>query len=248
MPSWRHSHAPPRHSRRRSASQPALLDGFAVVDTLTADPEDFYNVARPGVGFYVTSHVTDNPSGLIAALDSGKDLVEMNPDGDLGGGFYGSNVPQLWMGRSIKKWDYLDTMTRDQRQALFDYIFSRRDYQPGGFYLTESELSRMKRDLTRWVDDGFAPLFVMYANQPYNVRIPQSELDKLGIHPFEPSIVKVWFKGKFVDLTNSSGGIVPVEKWRGLVDGAFTRMSMGTEPQLVIWNRNAISEYREAKE
>src|SRR5690348_868991 len=75
----------------------------------------------PVVSHLAGYHVTDDPQSIITALERGDPLDRGEEDGfhDLQtDGLYFSEAPQIWMGRSARKWDFTKTLTQDQQEQI----------------------------------------------------------------------------------------------------------------------------------
>lgn len=226
--------------------------------------------AIPEDGFLFAYHVTDNPEEAIRKLNSNIPLCQMNPEGDLGCGFYVSGVPEYWRGRSTRKWEFAKNLTRAQRQSLVNVILSDPNYRKGGGYLADFEVDYLNRDLKQFVEIGDVNALAMTGNQPYNVHITKEIARKAGVPvPKEPGFIKVKMQGKFInaadmymnqEIVNRAKAWAVINRpklleWNKHVStqnvvnawlcsmgysGAFTRSGMSTNPEMVIWDGKAI--------
>ena len=226
--------------------------------------------AIPEDGYLFAYHITDTPEDTIRKLRSNIPLCQLNPEGDLGCGFYASGVPQYWTGRSRAKWDFARNLTRAQRQKLVDVILSDPRYKKGGGYLADFEVDYLNRDLRQFVETGDVSLLAMTGNQPYNVQVTEEIARKAGVpSPKVPRMVKVKLQGKFInaeelyhkpEILNRAQAWAVVNRpklleWnkrasnQDIVNawlcsmryrGAFTKSGFSTNPEMVIWDRRAI--------
>lgn len=226
--------------------------------------------AIPEDGFLFGYHVTDNPEEVMRKLRSNIPLCQLNPEGDLGCGFYVSGVPQYWFVRSREKWEFARNLTRVQRQALVNVILSDPKYKKGGGYLADFEVDYLNRDLKQFVETGDVNLLAMTGNQPYNVRITEEIARKAGVPvPKLPRMIKVKLQGKFInaaELYSNPEVVNRAQAWavinrpkllewnkrastQDIVNawlcsmgycGAFTKSGVSTNPEMAIWDRKAI--------
>lgn len=211
----------------------------------------------------ISWHVTDNPDVVMRSLREGIDLQELRPWGDLCGGLYVSSYPQIWRGRSRKKWEFLHTLPIEKSRQLARALLERlkRDRESGR--LSEKEYERAKYDVEYyWIGLGNWQVLLNVASLPYAVNI-QDLAKKEGIaDPFEPEIVEVIFEGRYLHAQGSwqdSAALaarmlhVPedmvdqgqiCQTWKSLGwDGAYTKAAMGSNPELVIWNASRILKF-----
>ncbi|MDP2753600.1 MAG: hypothetical protein Q8P40_04335, partial [Nitrospirota bacterium] len=226
--------------------------------------------AIAGDGFLFACHVTDYPEEVMRKLKSNIPLCQMNPEGDLGCGFYVSGVPEYWRVRSREKWEFARHLTRAQRQKLVDVILSDPKYRKGRGYLADFEVDYLTRDLKQFIETGDVNLLAMTGNQPYNVRITEEIARKAGVPiPKIPKLVKIKLAGKFINavgLYSNSDIVNRAQAWATInrpkllqydkrastqdivnawlcsmgYNGAFTKSGMTTNPEMVIWDRKAI--------
>jgi hypothetical protein len=214
-----------------------------VVDA--SDPEaDFGHAANTtDQGYAVSYHVTDDPSGVEQALVAGVKVTAKHKGTfqDLGPGFYVSAAPQLWMGRARSKWEFLKRLDKRQRHRLAVAILRHPHMRESG-YLTKFEKGYVVRDLRSFVDSGYGDIIVGLAGQPYNIRFWEPEfLAPLGIEPGrQPTAVEVWFRGGYAELTRTPTSREFGRLWAFGFDGAFVKIGMIADPQLVIWKNAAI--------
>ena len=199
-------------------------------------------------------HVTDDPGSVIELLKSQGDFYAR--EGDLCGGLYVSAVPHFWEGRSEKKWDFLGKMSRETRGALYQEIYDRLVDQANSGYITTNEFASAERDMAMAMTGDYWQVLSIVANQPYNINIPKMAKELGLATPFEPHYVQVDFVGRYLEFNTkraiqASEALLLIrhENLEGLSrldlcnmlkeygwDGVFTKASMGTNPELVIWS------------
>lgn len=227
----------------------------AVIDTSTITSDDQYklgNAAEAGDGCLFSWHVTDDPESLIKMISSAKKITKTYRKGqgiysELGPGLYLSAAPQLWACRSRNKYDFLKTITPEDRTKLYKAISDDLLEKRSSRYISSGEFEAAWRDLRNWYDqpdNSEAYNFIIHlAGQPINVPFWKPDfLNRLGIQGAKPpKMVKFKIRGKFVDLSNSYGHIT---RWgpylRQRYDGAFIKY----DPQMVVWRKEAIIDYK----
>ena len=220
------------------------------------NPEDWRGFLRgagwwePERGVITGTHVTDDPSVVTRALQSGGPITNRGPDkyGDLGPGLYFSDSPQVWGSRSRSKWDFLSELTREQKEALAGTLRQEVQALPKG-YVTSSEADRALRDIDYFAS-GRAPPEVLLniADQPYNIGFSDPKyLSGLGIRPSkQPVEVPIEVGGRFAQLErNVYGNEADILRDRGY-QGAYTQGGFSTTPQFVVWDRDAIKSFNRA--
>lgn len=193
-------------------------------------------------------HVTDNPGivkGVLASGGSLRSADRWHPE--LGTGLYISDAPQYWSGRSTSKWDFLKNLDDQQKTRLLDELTKEVDELNVGKRLTENEYEMGTRHIGH-VREGRLPPGILVgalANQPFNIRFSEpGYLAKLGIPAAkQPDIVPVKAKGLFAEMNRH----LHDEEAQALLDagvqGAFTRSGWSTNPEMVIWDANAVREF-----
>lgn len=263
--------------RKSSLPLIGLISELAVDTGRPIYQSQVIGAALPVNGYLAAYHVTDNPEGIIRYLQSGRDLVALNPYGDLGGGFYVSSVPEYWRSRSKRKWEFARNLSKAQRQTLVKIILEDPRYKRGGGYLTDFEVERLYKDLDTFVESGDLTFLIITANQPYNVRITPEMARRAGVpEPREPGLVEVKLRGKFIDGEGFYGSPsykdfasmaktwVSINKPKLLKNdirntinawleslgysGIYTRTSMSTNPEMVVWDKKAITSFRVVQE
>ncbi len=228
-----------------------------IVDTTRLDAEDagwhgplgFAAAVDPEAGEAVCYHVTDDPERVADRLRSclpiasGRDVGKY---GDLGPGLYCSNAPQVWMGRSRRKWDFLARLTPAQKTRLEDYLEAQVEDEAHRGYISEREREYAVRTIG-YVRDGRNPAdaLVVVAEQPYNVRFAEPKvLEPLGIQPgAQPTVVEVKVRGRFAEVEgHPSWDVVDALRRAGL-HGAFHVGGWTGSPQLVTWDDAAVREF-----
>lgn len=213
----------------------------------TADPDaDFGGAAWPqNDGTAIGYHITDDPDHLITYLQSGRSLVAGRASGkfgELGRGLYLSGHPQLWVGRSAKKFAALTDLSRPQRMALAAAIARHPHVSPN--YLSRGEIESLRKSLHTFVRYGRIEHILRLAEQPWNIQFwEQKFLASVGIRqPYDPQMVVIRFRGRFAQV---SSGITDEEArslQRKRLDGAFLRIGFANVPQMAIWHRRSIIE------
>jgi len=179
-------------------------------------------------------HVTSDPDGFRAALERG---TWSGASGDLGPGVYGSAIPEVWMGRATKKWDFLQHVEQDPNarnrlaNALMQAVERRR--------LTENEVTRAQRDI-----EGFRQgqgYIVYLAGQPYNIPFWTPEfLKPLDIVAGPtPAQIELLGSGTFAELSRNP----TIEEGTALAskyDGAFVHGGWSTTAQIVFYRPSAV--------
>jgi hypothetical protein len=210
-------------------------------------------------------HVTDDPENILRALREGLDLQEGRyrdwpwpcP------GIFVSAVPDYWTGVSRRKWKFLYDLEPEKKAALAGLIRADILERGASGYITKSETESALQNVDEFLKRDHPPTLVIVANQPWNVPIIDIARSAGIADPFEPFVVSVVFAGRYFDMEPFNrhdaaifdAGIAKyVEKPAAKVtledtcvalrdwgyDGAFTRSSVSTEAQLVIWNAERI--------
>jgi len=228
------------------------LPGISAI-TDTRDPDaDYGSAAWNDCPFAGAIHVTDNPLKVIQALESGKrlDRTYGKPSIEYGhGGLFVSAAPAIWMGRSRKKWDFIDTMTEPERRRLCEKIFDDLAADRLTRYISQPEFDVAIRELGRFkADPSYQYGLMMTSGQPYNVPVwKASYLEALGISPGKkPLEIPVKLFGRFARFS----GAPPRQAVRTLkqtVDGMYAPASFSNEPEMVVWNPDSVVEFGEWK-
>ncbi len=218
-----------------------------------------YGVAVPQVdGTLRGWHVTDEPDKVIDLLRSKGDFYAR--EGDLCGGLYVSAVPGYWEGRSRKKWDFLPKMSKEKRKKLYLLIEDRLTEEINTGYITRDEYERAMRDMALAKRQDFWQILDIVANQPFNVDIIKiAERNGLA-EAFRPPHIQVDFVGRYLEFNTqraieanefllalkhgtteglSRKDLCDMLKGYGW-DGVYTKSSMGTNPELVIWSGDKV--------
>lgn len=234
----------------RAASAEPGLPGPRELDEQLGDAGTFHGDTEEIIGY----HVTDSGSRVVAALeDEGRTIIDgyTGPENELGPGLYISAVPERWLNRAQRKWAFAHRLTEEQRGLVVDKIRTELDAKSPG-HLSQIEIDRALRDLEGIRTGELDPdQLRRFAEQPYNIRVWHEDwLTPLGIEPgAAPLKVEVRAKGKFADLSRS--GIPDGARIRQLMDrgydGAFINGRGAGAPQLVIWNKRAITQFGEWK-
>lgn len=232
-----------------------------VVDTTHLTDEDqnkIGNAGEVGNGVITGYHVSDNPENLMKTFNGPKKLTatygKKSRYAEMGPGLYLSGVPNMWMNRSNGKWDFLKTLTPDQKQALanklmHDQVFVGKKYKDNDGsekiynYISQHEKEMGFRDIKNWLDSGFDGMLVGLAGQPFNIRFWEPEyLRDLGIKPGQPpKIVKVTVSGKFVNMKSHIFDWPYISKMiRAGYDGGFNPGGYTGNPEMCVWRKEAI--------
>lgn len=218
-----------------------------------------YSLAQPQVdGTLRAWHVTDDPQKVVNLLKEKGDFYAR--EGDLCGGLYVSTVPHFWQGRSNKKWEFLGTLSREARGTLYQAIYDRLVDQINSKYITPSEFENAEGVIAQAMTTDYWQVLVVIANQPYNIDVPKMAKELALATPFEPHEVPVDFVGRYLEFNTeravkaneallllrhgSMEGVTRLDLCNMLKsygwDGVFTKASMGTNPELVIWSGDKI--------
>lgn len=206
-------------------------------------------------------HVTDDQAAVLAIIQAGGDLQEARPYGDICGGLYVSACPDFWASRSRKKWDFMELLPPESHERLRKALEERVEEQKATGYITASERENALGILNEWRATGYWQVVTILAGQPFNIDI-QELARRLGIgEPARPSYVPVRFQGRYLEVMDRETWKIAAELARRTFgisdamltqqdlcaalrrhgwDGAFTRASMGTNPELVIWSADKI--------
>lgn len=204
----------------------------------------FGNAAIPtDLGYSVGWHVTDDPYGAADALVRGVKvtLKHRGTFQDLGPGLYVSAVPEYWISRSSRKWEFLKRLDGHQRRRLALAILKHPNIRELG-YISKSERRSALRDLRAFVETGRGEYITHLAGQPYNIRFWQpSFLRPLEIEPGgQPVAVEVRFVGCYAELSRYPTAREFGRLYSFNLDGAFLSGGFAADPQLVIWRNKAI--------
>lgn len=218
-----------------------------------------YSLAVPQVdGTLRASHVTDDPQKVIDLLKENGDFYAR--EGDLCGGLYVSAVPHFWEGRSNRKWAFLPKLSREARGTLYQVIYDKLVDQINSGYITPNEFDNAQNVMAQAMTSDYWQILDIVANQPFNIDIPKIAKDLGLATPFEPHRVPVDFVGRYLEFNTeravkaneallllrhgSMEGLTRLDLCNMLKsygwDGVFTKASMGTNPELVIWNGDKI--------
>jgi len=187
-------------------------------------------------------HVTDSPDKVAIALETEVPLTEFGDETDeLSAGFYASAVPQLWIGRAVSKWDFLEELEPEQKVVLAEALRGAIDALPQG-YITDWERTRAYRDVELFETRDLTSALMSLAGQPYNIRFWRSDfLEALGIEPGPPPVpVEIRVAGTFAGFTNIPKR-TDLEEAKDLgLDGAYLKGGFFTVAQMVVWNDDAL--------
>lgn len=201
------------------------------------------------------THVASDGASVIDKLRAGFDLDHGAQDHqvmqELGPGLYVSDRPQVWMGRATHKWDFIKTLTREQRAGYLATLRNAVQTLKEAHYVSEREVESAHNRIN---DAVFNPALVdsaavFLANQPYNIASWSPEfLAPLGIvNNGQPKEFPVEFVGRFAEMKydrfyhRATHGIL-----RGLgLDGAFVPGGWSGIPQTVIWTNRSVLRFGE---
>lgn len=220
-----------------------------IIDTSVAPDQDLGNAARLENGVIKAFHVTDNPATVEDRLARNLPITEGRREGkygDLGRGLYGSVVPNYWVGRATKKYDFLERLTQNELERLCLAILEHPHITQRG-YLSQGEKKIIFRDID-YVEKGeLKPdVLIMFADQPYNIRFWETDfLTSIGIEPSpQPKVVDLWLQGKFIEVNENSLDQSEADDLREQgFDGAFARGDWVSSPQIVVWNNEAVVKF-----
>ena len=261
-----------RHNQNPYNLNPYTIDTRQIsqisTETFNQWRERLWGIAeiKEGRNYLVTKHVTDDPQNVILTLTRGENIAEGRIHEDLGGGLYASDMPEYWMGRSLRRYDILKTLDYDQRLAMTQAIRKEKVEEEFPGYLSLSERNYLEERLEEWVETGNNGLWYIFANQPFNVQIEELVQNVLHQKPYQAHVVEMRLAGKFFDLTETSKlldlkisvyvnqkfpqGIMLSPKAMYSVylrdmgyDGMFTRMGFNKNPEIVVWNNSAIMQF-----
>lgn len=221
---------------------PALLEEWVRGVYDTRSDRDLSGIAHSNEdGTSRSYHVTDAPDRVLAMVRRGPasfvaSYGKKGARAELGPGLYVGN-PAVWSGRSSRKWGFLDRLDDALYDRLAAYLHQEIDRDPR---LTERERAYALRAIASR-EPGF--LVGTLANLPYGIAFWQpSILAPLGITPSAlPSILAIDFRGRYAELAGSYPPATILRQLRRMgFGGVFTKAGMGTNAELVIWNRRDI--------
>lgn len=236
----------------------AQEDSMAAEEALYMAESRMRGAAIPQIdGTLRSFHVTDDPRNVVEILQGRGEFVERK--GDLCGGLYVSSEPHFWESRSRRQWEFMHKLTKQDLDKLIAAIREQIDEFVASGYITQSEYETANRILQQ-ASEGYWPVLDIVANQPYNVNL-QKLAKRLGLaKPFEPFHVPVDFVGRYLEFNTKRA----IDAYMALLenkfkttegltrpdlcnllreygwDGIFTKAGFGTNPELVIWNKDKI--------
>ena len=235
----------------RKAARDVDLPGVRRVVDVRAE-DDIRGIGWKDNNEMVTYHVTDRPIELVRFLRRARNLVasygEKGASAELGPGLYVSGNPDFWVARARGKWSFLKSITRPELDRLTRALRREIERLRQGRRITEGEYENALRDLRYVAEDRYEPdTLIQFAGQPYSVAFWQPAfLEPLGIRPgATPGVVEVRLRGRFAELERSrpSASLLRTLR-RARLQGAFTRAGMSSNPELVVWDRRAITSAR----
>lgn len=200
-------------------------------------------------------HVTDDPKKILASIQGKSKLIATYGKGrgkysELGPGLYLSAIPHFWVGRSTGKWNFLDNLDDNQRQALANKLLNDKTLNgeklPDGRifnYVASFEKESAIRTINSWLESKYSPILVGLAGQPYNIKFWKPEyLKPLGIDPSPTAkVIEFEVKGKFANLgKHVNNWSVISNAIRSGLDGAFSSGGWSTNSEFVVWKKEAI--------
>ena len=198
----------------------------------------------------VAWHVTSDAKRTMAAIKSGTPLIEMGHEHqELGPGLYVSAIPQIWMGRAMEKWGFLESLTKDERSVLAAALALMILKQVQSGYIAEYEFERAGRRLDSFADTGNVGSVLDLAGQPYNIAFWEpSFLEPLGIEASKPpEVIEFTLKGTFLGFDNMPRRDELEMAASGGFSGVFLRSGLMTVAQLVVWDDGAVVGMRKVK-
>ena len=221
-----------------------------IIDTATVTPDDQWrlgNAAIAGEGELYGYHVTSNPDKIMDAFKGPKKLTAtygFARHNELGPGLYISAVPHFWMGRAPNKFDFLKDLEPTQKQILANAIL-KSPAMTQKSYLSDGEKAGLQRDVQEFLNGNWQSI-ISLSGQPYNIRFWEPQfLEPLGIEQTkQPTQILIHLKGKFVNLESHTGHVA---RWgqfiRAGYDGGFTKSGFSSNPELVVWRKEAITRF-----
>lgn len=208
----------------------------------------------PATGELIATHITSNPQPALDALRRGQVRIgRFSKFGDIGPGLYASGIPQLWVGRASSKWDFLQRLSRSDRERMHQAALDHPNMTSPS-YLSQEEKRVARRDLDQWLEDGVSEWAVLrLGDQPYNMRLWEPKfLKPLGIEPgTQPQLVDVRLRGRFLHaareprLRNFTDELVDRLQAAGFA-GAFERQGFISTAQIVVWDGRAVRRFGDA--
>jgi len=220
----------------------------------TANWDDVPGIGHIDGGAMTSYHVSDNPEAALHTLKKKRNVVKAyGPKGaraELGPGFYMSGRPEFWIGRSRDKWSFMRSLTKVQLADLASSLRKEVQDQYAAGRISDSEKGYGLRDIKNAVEYESPEQLFSLASQPFVIPFWKPEwLGPIGVKSgSEPRAIEVKFRGKLAWLkrNNVSSGLYRQLRRIGVI-GAFTTASMGTNPEMVLWNPRAILSARIVK-
>lgn len=180
-----------------------ILSGL---EELTIDSE---KEVSPGGGYGVVEfieeekvrlkayHVTDDPENtrkeIKQAVEAGG--FESPKNSYECGGLLVSLNPRS---KSVKKWDFLKSLSIAQKYALEKVVYAQLKADRGLAYISKAEFMRGVEYIRDWKEQDNIELLLVLAYQPYNIPINKLAQQNDIAEPFEPVVVPVIFEGRYL--------------------------------------------------
>lgn len=220
------------------------------LDTAVADPEREYRGAgRVENGELVTYHASRDPAKVVEAISRREDVSKWgNEFDDLRQGLYASDAPGYWKGRDTSRLEYLEHLTPKQTEALAKEVERRLEEAKKVNYISTGEYGYGQRAVEALREgNNYIQTLV---GQPWNIPLGSKEfIQSIGATPTEQGgLVELRLKGKFAELKvpNLTAGEQLWLQQQGY-DGAYTPAGFSSQPQLVLWNSQAVQSAKPAR-
>ena len=221
-------------------------------DLTQDDYREFGNAAQVIEGAIIMYHLSDSDK-LVNELEEGNLISETYDTSDvkkeeLGAGVYGSAIPEYWVARSTDKYEFIKTLSVEKRKELCNKLKDTlNDYALGG-YITQSEYQYAITGIREFEKTGSISQILTVAGQPYNIRFWENDyLKSIGVeNTLLPKVIALKAKGVFVEFSDAP---YLTKKDTDIlislgVDGAFVAGGIISNPEMVIFNTEAIEGYR----
>jgi hypothetical protein len=192
-------------------------------------------------------HITSDPAKVEGMLRRGASVMKAygarGAHAEYGPGLYISAAPQLWTSRATGKWDFIKRLTAEQLEAVSEALQAEVVHQRETGYISQGEYEVAIRRLTQ--EREYPQWWVDLAGQPYNIswwRDAWLESHGLrGLQQRPPSVVEVWLAGRYARMSHGYADRKVLNQLRRAgFQGAFHPGGMIGDPQLVVWDQDAI--------